>query len=175
STTILLIPIDPTFSAILHGERHANAYARARVLDSVCGRGKQRGSNPRSALSRGNCSKTQRVLGARIGTPLEGVKKKRRSIVPDAEKISSSASSGAGPSARRRSPRRKPAAAQRPVRRRKTTRARRSRLSALLSGLSRPAARAGKQMAVIGEEGISGARRTYEKAETASEKAGARI
>jgi len=95
--------------------------------------------------------------------------------MPDAEKISSSASSGAGPAARRRSPRRKPAAAQRPVRRRKTTRARRSRLSALLSGLSRQAARAGKQIAVIGEEGISGARRTYGKAEIASKKAVARI
>lgn len=93
--------------------------------------------------------------------------------MPDTEKPSSTASpASAGQSPRKRSTRRKPAASRRRAPRRKTARPRSSSaLQTLLSRLSRQASRAGKQIASMSEGGVSGARRTFGKAESASKKA----
>jgi hypothetical protein len=93
--------------------------------------------------------------------------------VPDTEKPSSSASpASAGQSPRKRSTRRKPTASRRRAPRRKAARPRSSSaLQTLLSGLSRQASRAGKQIASMSEGGVSGARRTLGKAGSASKKA----
>ena len=93
--------------------------------------------------------------------------------MPDTEKPSSSASpASAGQSPRKRSTRRKTAASRRRTPRRKASRSRSSSaLQTLLSRLSRQAARTGKQIASMSESGVSGARRTLRKAESASKKA----
>jgi hypothetical protein len=96
----------------------------------------------------------------------------RRSIVPDTEKPSSSSPASAGQSPRKRSTRQKPSAPRRRAPRRKAARPRSSNaLQTLLSRLSRQAARTGKQIASMSEGGVSSARRTLGKAESASKKA----
>jgi hypothetical protein len=93
--------------------------------------------------------------------------------VPDTEKLSPSAPpASAGQSPRKRSTRRKPAASARRAPRRQAARPRSSSaLQTLLSGLSRQAARTGKRIASMSEDGVSGARRGLGKAERASKKA----
>jgi hypothetical protein len=93
--------------------------------------------------------------------------------VPDTEKPSSNVSpASARQSPRKRSTSKKPPASRRRAPRRKAVRPRASSaLQNLVSGLSRQAARAGKQIASMSEGGVSGARRTLGKAEGASKKA----
>lgn len=92
--------------------------------------------------------------------------------MPEMEKTSSSVSSASAGNVSGKRPRRKPAASQRRAPRRKATRSRRAGgLQTLLSGLSRQAARAGKKIASISEDGASTARRTFNRAERASKKA----
>ncbi len=96
----------------------------------------------------------------------------------DNEKTSSSASSASAGGQGRGAARRKPAAPRRRSPRRKPARSR-SRdtgsLRALLTGLSRQAARAGKQIASASQEGVSSARRTLGKAESVSKRAIGRL